>query len=161
LDAPILLHAGLATLLLVSVLFLAAVLLRRWRQDALRPERDAGERVTLETLLAEFATRGAPAPEPGPHPATAAAGPAAEERAVREQLADAEGLLRRMRRDEAQGPQREDRARAIEEGEREVAAIRVALRRGEVGPALDRARALTLRLARLVARWAAPDPDAT
>lgn len=140
-ESSLLFSAGLATLALVAVLFVAAALLRSWRREMGGRESSERSGSSLEAIYREFmAKRGAPG----------AAQARTGQDSTRAQLADAEGLLARLRRDAAETGA--ELTRTILEAEAELGRIRACLNRGDVTAARDRAQSLTLRLAGEIAR---------
>lgn len=148
-ETSVLISASIATLALVGVLFFAGVLLRRWRKEmggGGPPRNSPG----LEAIYAEWMARQAPRQAPPERAAARAEARTAQDEA-RSQLADAEGLVERLRQ-EAPGGAVSELARSIAEAESELRQIRACLNRGEAAQARDRARELTLRLAGRIAR---------
>lgn len=147
-ETSVLVTASIATLLLVGVLFFAAILIRRWRQEVGAGDAEGGprDRASLEAIYAEFLSRQA-----SPEAAAAREEARAVQDEARQRLADAEGLLERLRR-EAPAPAGGNRGAVWAEAESELRQIRACLNRGDSGQARDRARELTLRLAGEIAR---------
>jgi hypothetical protein len=145
-ETSVLISASIATLVLVGVLFFAGLLLWRWRKEMGGGATASRNSPGLEAIYAEWMARQA-----GPEAATAQAQTRADQEETRTRLADAEGLLERLRREAPDGAGSE-LAASIAEAESELRQIRACLNRGEAAQARDRARELTLRLAGHIAR---------
>lgn len=155
-ETSLLISASFGTFLLIAVVIVAAVLLSRWRRE-MRARGGRRNRVTLEALFAEWTARrgGADAADPAGEAAASGAGVAALA-----QLADAEGLLTRLRQEgEAGGQGGEELSRTIVEAELEIQTIRACLNRGETARAHELAKSLTLRLAARITRLGPPVGD--
>ncbi len=145
-ETTLLITASFATLLLVGAVFFAAVLLRRWRREVGREGGGVRERMSLEALYAQvMAQRGAGAADPAVQ-----ARATAEREEAHAQLADAEGLLERLRREG--GAEGGELAQTVVEAKAEIQKIRACLNRGAWGEGRELAQALTLRLAARIAR---------
>lgn len=146
-DTSILISASIATLVLVGVLIFAALLLRNMRRAIGGGEESTPrEGPSLEAIYTEWMAK-----QSAPEAAAARATARADQDEARAQIADAEGLLARLRRD-AGAAAPEDRARAMAEAETELLGIRACLNRGDAAQARERAQSLTLRLATEMAR---------
>lgn len=147
----LLVSASIATILLVAVLFVAGALLRNWRQEMgggggrKRGEPKGGGGPSLEAIYAEFMAK-----QSAPDAQERRAEARAHQDQARAQVADADGLLARLRRDAAETAG--ELTPTILEAETELREIRACLNRGDVALALERAQSLTLRLAGEIAR---------